>query len=260
MEDIKQFGSQLLGKLSSLFPFSVTSQNQSVQAATPSFDQQMTNQGFSRGADGVWREGGAATPPPVMSPQMPAPQATTHPLAVGAPPQPGPTTSPYTFGQNLNKQELERKLRSGFQEYSKGQGVPMENYIPNLVSGVEKYPGLKQNPFLTAAVSINETSGGRNWQQNKNPVSWGARIKDIYQPESVDQALEDMMSAVGGDPNRGAGYDPETAKSRMATAAIYQPFRDSNNLQDFSFRYESPNNNANYYQDLIKVLQMFERQ
>lgn len=190
----------------------------------------------------------------------PKPSFTPHPLAEGAPPQPEATMSPYTVGQNITPEEVQRKLKAGFQEYSKGQGVPMEAHIPQLVQGAEKYPGLKNNPFLTAAVSLNETSGGRNWQENNNPVSWGARIKDVYQPKSVEQALEDMMSAVGGDPNRGAGYDDATAKSRMNTAAIYQPFRDTNNLQDFSFRYESPKNNPKYYEDLIKFIQMFEKQ
>lgn len=220
----------------------------------------------TNGVDGRPAPFSTTTPSPLALPtsapanRTMAPSATTHPLAVGAPPQPAATSSPYKFGQNISKQEVERKLKAGFQEYSHGKGVPMEAHIPQLVAGAEKYPGLQNNPFLTAAVSLNETSGGQNWTNLKNPVSWGARIKDIYQPSSADQALEDMMSAVGGDPNRGQGFDPQTAQTRMQTAAAYQPFRDSNNLQDFSFRYESPNNNPDYYKNLIQFIQMFERQ
>lgn len=191
--------------------------------------------------------------------QTAQPSATPHPLAAGIP-QPDPTMSPYAVGQNITPEEVERKLRAGFQEYSKGKGVPMEEHIPQLVEGATKYPGLQKNPFLTAAVSINETSGGRGWQENKNPISWGARQKDVYRPESIQQALEDMMSAVGSDRKGETGYDEQTAKSRQRTAGYYKPFRESNNLQDFSFQYESPKNNAKYYEDLIKMIQMFERQ
>jgi hypothetical protein len=125
----------------------------------------------------------------------PQPSSTPHPLAAGIP-QPDPTMSPYTVGKNITPEEVERKLVAGFKEYSKGKGVPMEQHIPQLVEGAKKYPGLQNNPFLTAAVSLNETSGGRNWTENNNPLSWGARIKGIYKPASNEQAIEDMMSAV----------------------------------------------------------------
>lgn len=197
-----------------------------------------------------------ATPTPT-SPAQPAP--TNHPIATEYN-QPAPTMSPYTVGKNITPEEVERKLIAGFKEYSKGRGVPMEQHIPQMVQGAQKYPGLQKNPFLAAATSINETSGGQTWTNLKNPVSWGARVKDKYQPESPQQALEDMMSAVGSDRAGETAYDPETAKKRRETAANYKTFRDTNNLQDFSFKYESPKNNAKYYQDLIKMIQMFERQ
>lgn len=234
---------------------------QKVQAQQPK-KQTLESMGCVRGADGVYRQNDTqqSSPQPTPIAQATRQLSPTHPLAEGALPQPDPTMSPYTMGENITSEEVQRKLQAGFQEYSKGKGVPMEQNIPQLVEGAQKYPGLKNNPFLTAAVSLNETSGGQNWTNLKNPVSWGARIKDTYQPNSAKQAIEDMMSAVGGDPNRGTGYDPTTAKARMNTAAAYKPFRDSKNLQDFSFRYESPKNNPDYYKNLIKFVQMFERQ
>ena len=159
-----------------------------------------------------------------------------------------------------NDQEIERKIRAGFREYNKGQELPMEKYIPQLLEATKRYDIFKKYPYLIPAVSLNETSGGKNYTNLKNPVSWGARIKDVYQPQSPEQAIEDMMTAVGGDPNRGAGFDPKTAANRMRTAEYYRKFRESGDLKDFSETFEPATNNPEYYQNLINFIQMFERQ
>lgn len=184
--------------------------------------------------------------------QQPLPTATPQ-VAPQQTPAPSSTPPPSTA-------EIARKIQAGFSEYNKGQPLPVEQYISQFTDAAQRYPIFRKHPYLIPAVSLLETSGGKNFTNLKNPVSWGARVKDKYQPQSAAQAIEDMITGVGGDPNRGAGFDPVTAASRLQTAGYYQPFRESGDLQTFADTYEPPKNNPTYYKDLLKLIQLFEKQ
>lgn len=205
-------------------------------------------------------------PQPSMQPSMSpmpfaTPRATPNPVLTNSA-YPQGSTSPYVYGQNISKQEIERKIRAGYRDYSGGKEVPMEQYIGQMMGAVDRFPAFAKNPFLIPAISNVETSAGQNWKLNKNPISWAAReqMAGNYSPSSPEMAIEDMITAVGGDPNRGAGYDPVTAQARMRTSGYYQPFRDTNNLWDLSETYENSSGNPKYWGALIQELQRFERQ
>lgn len=156
-----------------------------------------------------------------------------------------------------SKEEIERKIRSGFKQYSKGKGVPIEQYIPQMLTATERYPIFQQYPYLIPAVSIVETSGGQDWGHLNNPLSWGARVqaKGLYNPESAEQSIEDFITAVGGDINRGPA-----GSTRQKQIEYYRPFREKGDISLFANTYEPPNYNPNYLQDLLTYLALFENQ
>lgn len=172
-----------------------------------------------------------------------------------------PTTISQTQG-NLDFKELERKMRAGLRAYNNGQPLPIEEHIPTFIQASQKYPVFTKHPYLLPAVSLVETSGGKNWQLYHNPLSWAARVQMAgnYNPASSAQSINDMITAVGGDQNRGAGYPAEIAASRVNQIRPYQKFRDSGNLQDFTTTYETPDSNPNYHRDVSNFIQMFEKQ
>ncbi len=269
MNPVFQFGSNLLNGIKGIFQGS-SKGNDTAQALGP--NQQQYNQALAQLKGKGYGVGTASatpsslqTPQPTTQPVNPQPFATPQSspdsvLTNSAYPQ--GTASPYVFGQNLSKADLQRKIQEGYREYSGGRQVPMEDYMNKMVDAPSRFPAFAKNPFLIPAVSVVETSAGQNWKLNKNPISWAARVQQAggYSPSSPDQAIEDMITAVGGDPNRGAGFDPQTAQNRMATESYYQPFRNTNNLWDFTQAYENSSGNPNYYPALVKALQMFERQ
>ena len=186
---------------------------------------------------------------------------------------PQPTPTPQVLNQIVNAQsrkemaqasssekEIERKIRAGFREYAKSQGVqgelPVEKYVPLLVEATKKYPVFKEQPFLLPQVSILETSGGRNITRPNNILNWGARLQKAgdYSPESYEQAIQDAITAIGGDME---SRPPGTPRGR--TASYYQGFRDNpQDLKNFSNTYEPTN--PEYYQNLIKGIEVFKRQ
>lgn len=167
-------------------------------------------------------------------------------------PSPSPKSS-----QNSDEQ-LAQQILAGYRKYNKGQSVPMEKYIPAMVEATRRYPIFAQNPYLIPSVSIAETSAGKNWQQNNNPLSWAARVQQAgdYNPSSWDQSIEDMITAVGGEQNRGRGYTGDIAASRQRQIVPYEKFRQSNNLSDFVNTYEPAN--SDYLNILMQALGNFQ--
>jgi hypothetical protein len=177
------------------------------------------------------------------------------------PPSSMPSSSPLPTPMAGAPVDLESRIRAGYRKYSGGKEVPMEKNIPLLVEAAKKYPIFQQNPYLIPAVSLVETSGGQNWKLNNNPLSWAARVQQAgnYKPQSDSQSIMDMITAVGGDAERGKGYDPETAKTRQAQTAPYEKFRKSNDLKDFATTYEDAGN-LKYYPALMDAIKLFQNQ
>lgn len=257
MNPVFQFGANLLNGIKGIFQGSNKGQDQ-VFASNAQGGRVLGNPNQMKLTVGS----ASPTPLPTNNPQpFATPQASPDSVLTNSA-YPQGTASPYVFGQNLTRADLQRKIQEGYREYSGGKQVPMEDYMNKMVDAPSRFPVFAKNPFLIPAVSVVETSAGQNWKLNKNPISWAARVQQAggYSPSSPDQAIEDMITAVGGDPNRGVGFDPQTAQNRMATESYYQPFRNTNNLWDFTQAYENSSGNPNYYPELIKALQMFERQ
>lgn len=181
---------------------------------------------------------------------------------------PQPTSSPMDTPQLPNQQqpapqdpadaELEAKILEGYRKYSGGKPVAMEKHIPAMVQAAKQYPVFQENPMLIPATSIVETSAGENYRLNNNPLSWGARLQQSgqYSPKSEEESIRDMITAVGGDPKRGEGFDPETAKNRMRTAGYYDKFRKSGDLKDFTDTYDG--GNEKYLPALLAALKNFQ--
>jgi hypothetical protein len=150
---------------------------------------------------------------------------------------------------------VERKIRSGFQEYGGGDELPIEEYIPMFLQAAQDYDIFRQNPYLLPQVSILESSGGRNVTRENNPLNWGARLQAAgdYNPESVEQSIMDAITAIAGDT---ADRPEGTARGR--TASYYEPFRESGDIEDFANIYEPAN--ESYYDNLLRGIEFFEGQ
>lgn len=160
---------------------------------------------------------------------------------------PTPSPKPKTLGE---------KMIAGFREYSGGQKLPIEAYVPQFVQAAETYPIFKKYPFLLPQVAILESSGGVNVTRTNNPLNWAARVQQqgLYEPAGWAQSINDMITAVGGDTKARPPEEP----MRYAQTQFYEPFRSSEDLKKFAEIYEPEN--KNYYKNLTEGMKLFEKQ
>lgn len=190
----------------------------------------------------------------------PTPQPTTAPpapmygptLGTKVTSTPMPTQAPQPAHVQFVPEEASRRLQAGFNEYlnkSQDQGLSsIHERVPQFVKAAETYPVFKANPYLIPAVSILETSAGRNITRPNNLINWGVRIpenNEMFKKMTQEQVLEIALRRIGKD------------------SPYYEKFRHGKKLtdkeiQDFANIYEPTN--ASYGPNLIDTIKMFERQ
>lgn len=144
-----------------------------------------------------------------------------------------------------NPANIENTLRQGLTNYG-GKNLPMLNYLPEVVNATNQYDLFKNNPYLIPAISIAETSGGRNITRPNNLINYGVRdsnINNIFSEVGPREALRRSLKEIGG---TGKVYD----KYRTG-----KPLSDTE-LQDFANTYEPMN--KDYYNNLKKAMKYFE--
>lgn len=133
--------------------------------------------------------------------------------------QPTPTPTP---------DPIEQKIRQGLTNYG-GEDLPALNYVPQIMQAMERYPFLKNNPYLIPELMILETSGGRNITKPNNLVNWGISYpgnNEAFSKMTKEQVLERALSGLG---NRSPYYsqfrtgNPMTAEELLQFAKIYEP-------------------------------------
>jgi hypothetical protein len=117
---------------------------------------------------------------------------------------------------------------------------PVATLSAQIVNEQSKYPIFQKFPFLAVAQSQLESGGLKDFQKipklvnkPKQALGWGMGV-DSYNPPNVGQVFSDMISGVGG--RQGTGYTP----SQLRTSQIYQPFRDSGDINQYANIYAGP--------------------
>lgn len=161
-----------------------------------------------------------------------------------------PTPSPQVKRPNTDPilAEVERKIRAGLMEYSRGEPLPMQDYVPNFVDAASKYDLFRYNPYLMPSVGINETSGGKNITFDNNLINYGIKFPKInaeFKATTMDDALNRSLKEMG------------------QTGQVYKRFRTGKpltdeELLDFANTYEPTN--GSYYNQIKGQIGAFERQ
>lgn len=141
-------------------------------------------------------------------------------------PTPSPVSSPIDY---------EAVIRAGFERYG---NPPIATMSAKFAEAPLRYPIFKKYPHLLPAISIVETSGGKNITYPNNPMNWGIRAGFV--PASWEEAIEKAMTGIG---------------ERMP---YYQRFRETMNLEDFVNVYAPPSENIDYLDKLLEAMSFFE--
>lgn len=145
--------------------------------------------------------------------------------------------------KKLESYERVRRIMKGMQGFFKNYGSPFsQEDIGSFAAEAEKYPITQKYPYLMPAISVNETSAGKNVSHPNNPLNWGI-YEPTFQPKSN---LETIAKATSGIAQR----FPQ-----------YQKFRDTGNLMDFGNTYAPPsdNNDPNYGGKLAELFKQFQQ-
>ena len=148
--------------------------------------------------------------------------------------------------------DIEKNIRKGLKQYSKGGDLPIEEQIPLFVEIAKKYPIFQKYPYLLPQISILESSGGQNITRENNPLNWAARIQKqgLYQPQSWEQSIMDAATAIAGD--RPAG-------PRQRQQTYYDKFRKTGDIADFANAWEPRGDKGrSYAHDLIMGMEQFK--
>ena len=142
-------------------------------------------------------------------------------------PSPSPTPSPEPDYLNM--------IEKGFEKYG---SPPIATLSAKFAEAPKRYRVFKKYPALLPAISIIETSGGKNITYQNNPMNWG--IKVGFMPRNWGEAIEKAMTGIG---------------ERMP---YYKKFRETLDLQDFVDVYAPSFENENYLDKLRQAMSYFE--
>ena len=135
---------------------------------------------------------------------------------------PTPTPNPY-----------EQKIKSGFEKYG---NPPMTEYTSELANVIQKYPILQKHPYLLPALSIVESSGGKNITYENNPINWGTQPMP-----NIPYVIERAAKGISEDPR-------------------YEQFRKTGKIEDLAKVYAPKKENPNFIKNLIWALNLFQQQ
>jgi len=134
---------------------------------------------------------------------------------------PTPTPIPY-----------EEIIKSGFEKYG---NPPAAKYTPYFAEAIKKYPVIEKNPYLLPALSIVETSGGKNITYPENLFNWGKQ-----KMPSVPYVIDRVAKGISEDPR-------------------YAKFRETGRIEDLARIYAPQRENPNFLKNLIWALNLFQQ-
>jgi hypothetical protein len=154
--------------------------------------------------------------------------------------------------QPTTTDDIKNAIIKGLEEY--GAASELIGFADKFAQATERYPIFKKYPFLLPQIAIAETSGGKYVTRENNPLNWGARsqVAGFYSPQSWEQSIEDAITAIGGEENRGP-----KGSNRQRQTEYYKKFRETGNLKDFTDVYEPAN--GDYYNIISKGMPLFEK-
>ena len=170
-----------------------------------------------------------------------------------ATPTPSPAQPQILGNQAPDNMDLARKLQAGFAEYlhgtqDQGKMTPILDYLPQFIQAAQKYPFLKNNPYLAPAISILETSAGRNITRPNNLLNWAINYpgnNEAFAQMTMKSVLDRALSGLGE-------RDPNYTSFR--TGKPMTP----DEIMGFANKYEPAN--GSYGPNLQQMIQTFERQ
>lgn len=179
--------------------------------------------------------------------KFPKSDATIRPVSTPSS-TPAPTVAPFPVSTNKgggfpDPQEIARKIRAGYAEYSKGVPLPALDHVDQFVQATQQYPFFAKNPYLLPQIAILETSGGRNITRPNNLLNWGINVPGNNEAFSKMTPAEVVARAISGLGQR---------------SPYYNEIRQTNDLQKFAKIYEPTNDS--YYNALTEGFKLFERQ
>ena len=138
---------------------------------------------------------------------------------------------PYAVAQS--PEDVARHAQA-ISDYMKSNNAPVGQFANDFANEANKYDITRQYPYLVPAISMNETSGGKNVTFPNNDTNWGIK-EPTFKPTSHQQVIERTTSGIG------------------ERAPFYQDFRDTGDLSKFAAHYAPPgeNNTKKYVQDLL---------
>lgn len=142
-------------------------------------------------------------------------------------PVPTPTPTPTPTPQP----DYEKVIRLGFEKYG---NPPVAAYAAQFAQIPQKYDIFKKHPYLLPAVSIIETSGGKNMKFKNNPLNWGKQDMP-----SVEYVIDKAASGISG------------------RFPYYKDFLETGDLKDFIKVYAPPHENERYEEKLNWALSLF---
>lgn len=126
--------------------------------------------------------------------------------------------------QDQTQQYTPQNLQEGIMEWSKGNKVPLANYVDELVQAGQGLP----DPLAPVILAIMETGGGQKMASENNLYNLGPGIE-----------YPDMGTAiVGGGPNDQRGF------KGVINGPIYADYRQSGDIKDL-FKHFTPDSDPN---------------
>lgn len=130
--------------------------------------------------------------------------------------------------------DLAKQFQKGFQSYlnSTGDqqgGNKIDPFIQQFATAAEKYDLFKHNPYLLPAISILETSAGRNITRPNNILNWGINYpgnNEIFKTKTPQEVLDIAIKGLG---ERSPYYQqfrtgkPLTEQEIQQFAKVYEP-------------------------------------
>ncbi len=136
-------------------------------------------------------------------------------------------------------QAITEAIEKGFDTYG---GAPARKYARVFAKEAVKYPATRKQPFLVPALSILETSGGKNVTYPNNITNWGI-YEPTFKPKDVETVIERTTSGL-------AKRYPQ-----------YKEFQKTGKLKDLVYVYAPPteNNSSQYLRNLKEKIKMFNK-
>ena len=157
-------------------------------------------------------------------------------------PSPRPTVKPAV---KHSVDDYSAAIQKGFSHWG---DVPAAKYAKVFAEESSKYPIFQKYPFLLPAISILETSAGKNVTYKNNLLNWGIKPQKqgLFSPQSMEEVIQKAASGISG------------------RTPYYKKFLETGNLSDLANVYAPESDNPGtggevYAKKLQEIMDIFEQ-